>query len=128
MFTKKQIMDAVLENTIVDLQSRMSKRELALLKLREAFEDAREGLAVRLEQILERSILTEAGAEEFPLVLEAMRGQSAEDYAGESDREGDTSTDRIGVIYKARHYIIARDFGEFDRKRALMLWKLQNDG
>ncbi len=28
----------------------------------------------------------------------------------------------------AQRYIIARDFGEFDRKRAVMLWKLQNGG
>lgn len=28
----------------------------------------------------------------------------------------------------AQRYIIARDFSEFDRKKALMVWKLQNGG
>ena len=31
------------------------------------------------------------------------------------------------VLDAARRYIIARDFGEFDPKRALMLWRLQNN-
>lgn len=28
----------------------------------------------------------------------------------------------------ARRYIIARDFGQYEPKKALMLWKLQNGG
>lgn len=46
---------------------------------------------------------------------------SAEDWASLKSFFGGYKA----IREKAQRYIIARDFGEFDRDRALMLWKLQ---
>lgn len=106
---KKQVMDAVLRNTIVDLQSRKSQRDIALQQLREEFEAAQTVYASGFN----------GNGEEYndPAYIAGWPHEWWPDFNEKRD-----------MVVAARLYIIARDFGEFDEKRALMLWKLQNGG
>lgn len=106
-------------------EARAIQRERRLQSLREAFEASATAWADDIDRSPHRDPAV-YGFCPVPANADALFADVA-DWHKSSLPCFAPGTPWDNMVTAGAHYIIARDFGEFDRKRALMLWRLQNN-